>query len=336
MEKYTLRQRIQIVEIYYENSRSVTRTLRALRDVYGRNDRPNKATIERLMARFKETGSVGDRPVPVRRRTARSNENIAAVAESVREDNRMSIPRRSQEVGLSQTSTWRILRKDLGLHPYKIQLTQELKPQDHGSRRTFADWVLEQLETDPHFGEKIIFSDEAHFWLNGYVNKQNCRIWDNNNPREILETPLYPERLTVWCGLWAGGIFGPYIFRNERNQPVTVNGERYRTMITIFFWPELDDMDLDDNWFQQDGATSHTAARTSAAASSARSHRRDLPAHRAEATRQQRCNRLPSTLRRMASRARLRSTGRIARALRGVWVLRARSSSDRYVAGRCP
>lgn len=260
MEKYTLRQRIQIVEIYYENSRSVTRTLRALRDVYGRNDRPNKATIERLMARFKETGSVGDRPVPVRRRTARSNENIAAVAESVREDNRMSIPRRSQEVGLSQTSTWRILRKDLGLHPYKIQLTQELKPQDHGSRRTFADWVLEQLETDPHFGEKIIFSDEAHFWLNGYVNKQNCRIWDNNNPREILETPLYPERLTVWCGLWAGGIFGPYIFRNERNQPVTVNGERYRTMITNFFWPELDDMDLDDIWFQQDGATSHTAA----------------------------------------------------------------------------
>lgn len=70
---------------------------------------------------------------------------------------------------------------------------------------------------------------------------------------------MHPERLTVWCGLWAGGIFGPHFFRNERNQPVTVNGERYRTMITDFFWPELDDMDLDDIWFQQDGATSHTA-----------------------------------------------------------------------------
>ena len=25
--------------------------------------------------------------------------------------------------------------------------------------------------------KKIIFSDEAHFDLGGYVNKQNCRIW---------------------------------------------------------------------------------------------------------------------------------------------------------------
>ena len=25
--------------------------------------------------------------------------------------------------------------------------------------------------------KKIIFSDEAHFDLGGYVNQQNCRIW---------------------------------------------------------------------------------------------------------------------------------------------------------------
>ena len=30
-------------------------------------------------------------------------------------------------------------------------------------------------------------------------------------------------------------------------------------MITEYFWPQLDDMDLEDMWFQQDGATSHTA-----------------------------------------------------------------------------
>ncbi|GFU74136.1 uncharacterized protein TNCV_1642601 [Trichonephila clavipes] len=48
--------------------------------------------------------------------------------------------------------------------------------------------------------------DEAHFWLNGYVNKQNCRIWSEANPRVYVETPLHPEKLTVWCALWAGGI----------------------------------------------------------------------------------------------------------------------------------
>ncbi|GFW89211.1 hypothetical protein TNCV_2686441 [Trichonephila clavipes] len=48
--------------------------------------------------------------------------------------------------------------------------------------------------------------DEAHFWLNGYVNKQNCRIWSEANPQVYDETPLHPEKLTVWCALWAGGI----------------------------------------------------------------------------------------------------------------------------------
>ncbi|GFW94358.1 uncharacterized protein TNCV_1432931 [Trichonephila clavipes] len=49
-------------------------------------------------------------------------------------------------------------------------------------------------------------SDEAHFWLNGYANKQNCRIWSEANPQVYVEAPLHPEKLTVWCALWAGGI----------------------------------------------------------------------------------------------------------------------------------
>ncbi|GFT11419.1 hypothetical protein TNCV_1144791 [Trichonephila clavipes] len=48
--------------------------------------------------------------------------------------------------------------------------------------------------------------DEAHFWLNGYVNKQNYRIWSEANPQVYVETPLHPEKLTVWCALWAGGV----------------------------------------------------------------------------------------------------------------------------------
>ncbi|GFV66212.1 uncharacterized protein TNCV_355921 [Trichonephila clavipes] len=54
--------------------------------------------------------------------------------------------------------------------------------------------------------QRIMFSDEAHFWLNGYVNKQNCRIWSEDNPQVYVETPLHPEKLTVWCDLCAGGI----------------------------------------------------------------------------------------------------------------------------------
>ncbi|GFT92275.1 hypothetical protein TNCV_3730361 [Trichonephila clavipes] len=49
-------------------------------------------------------------------------------------------------------------------------------------------------------------ADEVHFWLNGYVNKQNCRIWSEVNSQLYVETPLHPEKLTVWCALWAGRI----------------------------------------------------------------------------------------------------------------------------------
>ncbi|GFV93410.1 hypothetical protein TNCV_1987261 [Trichonephila clavipes] len=45
-----------------------------------------------------------------------------------------------------------------------------------------------------------------HFWLNGYINRQNCCIWSEANPQVYVETPLHPEKLTVWCTLWAGGI----------------------------------------------------------------------------------------------------------------------------------
>ncbi|GFW13884.1 hypothetical protein TNCV_4700191 [Trichonephila clavipes] len=54
--------------------------------------------------------------------------------------------------------------------------------------------------------KQLQLRDEAHFWLNGYVNKQNCRIWSEANPQVYVETPLHSEKLTVWCALWAGGI----------------------------------------------------------------------------------------------------------------------------------
>ncbi|GFU07270.1 hypothetical protein TNCV_2655961 [Trichonephila clavipes] len=77
---------------------------------------------------------------------------------------------------------------------------------DHQARRRFVEWAENEIAVVPDFHKRILFSDEAHFWLNGYVNKQNCRIWSEANPQVYVETPLHPETLTVWCALWAGGI----------------------------------------------------------------------------------------------------------------------------------
>lgn len=121
---------------------------------------------------------------------------------------------------------------------------------DHRKRREFADFALEQLENDNDFFKKIIFSDEVHFYLSGVVNKQNCRFWCEENLQIIHEQPLHSPKLTVWCGFWFGGIIGPYFFRNEAGDTVTVNGERYRSMIINFLWPQLEEVYLDNIWFQ--------------------------------------------------------------------------------------
>ncbi|GFX71746.1 uncharacterized protein TNCV_4131921 [Trichonephila clavipes] len=77
---------------------------------------------------------------------------------------------------------------------------------DHQARRRFVEWAQNEIAVVPNFHKRILFSDEAHFWLNGYVNKQNCRIWSEANPQVYVETPLHPEKLTVCGALWAGGI----------------------------------------------------------------------------------------------------------------------------------
>ena len=104
-----------------------------------------------------------------------------------------------------------------------------------------------------------MFSDEAHFWLNEYVNKQNSRIWDEKKLKELHDLPFHPEKTTVWCGLWGAGIIGLYFFKIDAGENGSVNGDRYRAMITDYLILEIEARDLGDIWFQQDGATSHTS-----------------------------------------------------------------------------
>ena len=124
----------------------MTSTLRALRLIYGRNNRPSRSTIERIVEKFKSTGTAQNVPVPVRQRSARSVENIAAAAASVVESANVSLTRRSQALSISMTSLWRISRNDLDLRSYKIKLTQELKPLDHQKRCMFVNWAEQQCE----------------------------------------------------------------------------------------------------------------------------------------------------------------------------------------------
>ena len=62
--------------------------------------------------------------------TVRTPENIQAVRENIEASSSKSIRRLSQEAEVSATSTYRILRYDLSLFPYKIQVTHKLQLSD--------------------------------------------------------------------------------------------------------------------------------------------------------------------------------------------------------------
>ena len=130
------------------------------------------------------------------------------------------------------------------MKPHKVQLVQELKPHDHPMRFRFAQWIEQRLVEDEHFYWKINFSDEAHFHFDGYVNKQNCRIWESENPHVVMEKPMHPQLFGV--------VFGPAVslghFSSKMSKELSsLSSERYRVMLNEFLLPKFEEEDTNDN-----------------------------------------------------------------------------------------
>ncbi|GFU65207.1 uncharacterized protein TNCV_2134121 [Trichonephila clavipes] len=97
-----------------------------------------------------------------------------------------------------------LFKRQEGFHQdelYDFWHYPSLKGKNHQllQRKRFVEWAQNEIAVVPDFHKRILFSDEVHFWLNGYVNKQNCRIWSEANTQVCVKTPLHPEKLTVWC-----------------------------------------------------------------------------------------------------------------------------------------
>ena len=96
-------------------------------------------------------------------------------------------------------------------------------------------------------------SDKAWFHLSGYLNSQNSRYWSAHNPRQIFEVPQHDRKIGVWCAITSHRIIGPIFFTD------TVNSQRYIEDIITPFTEKLTDYEWQYAYFQQDGATAHTA-----------------------------------------------------------------------------
>lgn len=253
---WTTEQRAFAVETYFSRGGSIVAVQRAFRlryEIPPRGAVPARGSILSWVEAFRAVGSVSRRR-PGATRTVRTPANIEAVRESILRSPRRSARKHAATLRLSDRSVRRILHDELHFHPYKMVVAQELSQRDFVARQTACETFIDTLPHDA----LVFFSDEAHFHLSGCVNRQNMRYWSGINPRELYQRPLHSDRVTVWCALSRVGIIGPYFFE-EDNRTVTVNSERYMAMIENFFLPSLENMDVGEVWFQQDGATAHTS-----------------------------------------------------------------------------
>ena len=101
MEPYSIKDRIKVIQEHYKTGEKIKNTFLALRDHFGRHNRSNETTIGRLVRKFEETGSIGDLAKSGKPKNVRKSQNIAAVKENLRESPKLSVSRRSQELGIS-------------------------------------------------------------------------------------------------------------------------------------------------------------------------------------------------------------------------------------------
>ncbi|GBM87830.1 hypothetical protein AVEN_38498-1 [Araneus ventricosus] len=87
------------------------------------------------------------------------------------------------------------------LYAHKMQIVQKLQPNNRSQRVVFAVEVLDRIENEHDFLNRIIFSDESTFHANNKVNKHNCRIWGSENPHAIQEVERNSPKINVWCAL---------------------------------------------------------------------------------------------------------------------------------------
>lgn len=254
VKMFSVEDKAQIV-VHFIRSGSTTSTRRWWRTTTGREP-PSAPSIRRWYRNFHRTGNVANRHDGGRPPT--SDELINAVREIYKREPSTSVRSAATQLGVSHTTVHNILRKALSFYPYRIQTLQALRGADHQKRLEFAQHVRSQPEGSKRYLGKIVFSDECIFRLNGYVNKQNVRIWGEQRPTQVHQATLNSPSVMVWCAISKQRVIGPFFFENEN-----VTGESYRNMLINYAFPRFE-RNLSDYIFMQDGASPHFSTRVRA------------------------------------------------------------------------
>ena len=258
---FTLQQRTEIILIYGECERCARRAARMFNLRYP-NSNLNHKYVLKLVAKFSETGSVANKK--------RNNRRVLDEAAQIEVLGTFTAePSTSLRVVARQVDmSHETVRKALKLHkfhPYKMQIHQQLYDDDFDRRIEFCETMTNFINENQNIVQNICFSDECTFFLNGNVNKQNCRYWSDENPRVFREGHTqYPQKVNVWAGILGNTIIGPLFIEENLTGVLYLNllEEEIDPLITISVENQIDAagnriLQEDLVHFQQDGAPPH-------------------------------------------------------------------------------
>lgn len=245
---------------YGDRSRTQAEVVHLFRDKHPELPPINQGTISKIEAQYRELGHV--RHVPRRRNPVIDVDTKLNILLTIQENPKTSARQMARDYSISDKTVLQTIHESK-MHPYKMQIVQELREDDSDRRIEFCEHMMNSIDQNNIALEWILFSDESTFTLSGEVNRQNCRYWSNQNPHWIREShSQYPEKVNVWAGIIGDHVIGPKFFNGN------LTGEQYLAFLQEDLIPCLSalfpnpiDPDLFDDriWFQQDGAPPHFA-----------------------------------------------------------------------------
>ena len=214
---------------------------------------PPARTLRDWKSRFMETLSVLPRSHAGDKTNCRlSDEKKNEVILAFENDPCVSQRQVSRQCGISLGSVNNILKEE-GLRPWKFTSVQELQTDDKPKRVEFCRTILERQQLDPDFVRSICFSDEATFHVNGSVTRHNSFVYSYENPHALSVQPMRSPSIMCWS------MVSPKLGIIFHIAETTMNGERYKDILTTKVVPHLNQRRNQNLLYQQDGAPAHYA-----------------------------------------------------------------------------
>lgn len=267
---YSSEEKSNMVRLFYKHSSNGPRTQRQYRITYPEMPTPSVPTIRYVVRQFELRHSL-ERKKRTFTRNVEEDLNVLLFFEGkflllflnrgkiisfmfLIEMPERSIPDAAIYFNKSCGKIHEILKMH-NYHPFKFLPVQGLTENNIQQRLEFCLNISRRLHGNADFLNKIFFTDEATFTTSGMYNRKNKHFWSSTNPHKFQEVKTQGRSsVNVWCGLFAGKIFGPLIFRGS------LTGVRYLHFLENdieHLLEELPIYDYNSIIWQQDGAPAH-------------------------------------------------------------------------------